>query len=87
MSFRIIAEGGCSLYRTAEVQRRTSFWLAETYPCVKIKGKYCKGSWGLQELADGRNYRVDVIVQWKQAYNPPKEKPKGGFSFMKNKKE
>ena len=79
------AEGGCSLYRTAEVQRRTSFWLAETYPCVKIKGKYCKGSWGLQELADGRNYRVDVIVQWKQAYKPILEKPKGGFSFMKKK--
>jgi len=77
------AEGGCSLYRTSEVQKKTSFWLAETYPSVKVKGKYCKGSWGLQELKDGRNYRVDVIVQWKQAYKPKKEKAKMNFSFLK----
>lgn len=79
------AAGGCSLYRTAEVQRKSSLWMAENHPSVKIKGKYCKGSWGLQELADGRNYRVDVIVQWKQAYKPILEKPKGNFSFMKRK--
>jgi hypothetical protein len=79
------AEGGCSLYRTAEVQRKTSFWLAENHNSVSVKGKYTKGAWGLQELADGRNFRVDVIVQWKQAYKPVFEKPKGGFSFMKKK--
>ena len=77
------SEGGCSLYRTAEVQRRTSLWLAENHPSVKIRGKYCKGSWGLQELADGRNYRVDVTVGWKQAYKPKREKPKMLFNFMK----
>lgn len=77
------AAGGCSLYRTAEVQKRTSFWLAENHPSVKVKGKYTKGAWGLQELADGRNYRVDVIVQWKQAYKPRVEKAKMNFGFMK----
>lgn len=79
------AEGGCSLYRTAEVQRKTSFWLAENHNSVSVKGKYTKGAWGLQELADGRNFRVDVIVQWKQAYKPILKKPKGGFYFMKKK--
>ena len=79
------AAGGCSAYRTAEVQRRTSMWMVENHPECKLKGKYCKGSWGLQELADGRNYRVDLIVQWKQAYKPRRERPVGGFSFMKKK--
>lgn len=79
------AAGGCSIYRNAEVQRRTSMWMVENHPECKLKGKYCKGSWGLQELADGRNYRVDLIVQWKQAYKPKRERPVGGFSFMKKK--
>lgn len=80
------AEGGCSLYRDAAVQRKTALWMAENHPEVKIRGKYSKGSWGLQELADGRNFRVDINVQWKQAYKPRIEnKPKMGFSFMKKK--
>lgn len=80
------ADGGCSLYRTAEIQKTSSFWLSENHPSVKIKGKYSKGSWGLQELADGRNYRVDVLVGWKSAFKPRKEKVKSsGFNFMKKK--
>ncbi len=79
------ADGGCSEYRTAEVQKKTSFWMAENHPEVSVKGKYSKGAWGLQELKDGRNYRVDVIVGWKKAYKPKKKRATtGGLnSFFK----
>lgn len=77
------ADGGCSLYRTAEVQKRTSMWMAENHPEVSVKVKYSKGSWGLQELKDGRNVRVDVLVQWKKAYKPKKDRVKAQFNFLK----
>lgn len=76
------AEGGCSTYRNSEVQKKTSFWMAENHPEVKVKGKYSKGSWGLQELKDGRNYRVDVIVGWKKAYKPKKIRKSGGLNKL-----
>jgi hypothetical protein len=79
------ADGGCSEYRTAEVQKKTSFWMAENHPEVTVRGKFSKGSWGLQKLKDGRNYRVDVIVGWRKAYKPKKKRTTtGGLnSFFK----
>jgi cystathionine beta-lyase family protein involved in aluminum resistance len=48
---------------------------------IMVDNCYCEFV-GLKEPLE---IGVDVIVGWKQAYNPPKEKPKGGFSFMKKK--
>lgn len=55
-------EGGCSTYRTLEVQADAAFALASKYPSfVKTTTKVTKGAWGGGE-------RIDVTVQWKKAY-------------------
>lgn len=70
------AEGGCSLYRTSDVQRKTSFWMTENHPEVSVKAKK-SGNWkGFGE------YRVDMIVQWKKAFKDKtiqKVKPSSPF--------
>lgn len=54
------APGGCSAYRTAEVQTESAHLLASRHPgFVKVVKK--KG-W------QGQGERTDVIIQWKQAY-------------------
>jgi hypothetical protein len=56
------AKGGCSTYRTAEVQREGALRLAELHaPFVKVVEKESK-SWG-----NGLEKRTDVRVQWKKA--------------------
>jgi hypothetical protein len=54
------AEGGCSLYRTDEVQKRGALLLAEKYPRY-VKAVEKKG-WKNMES------RLDVRVQWLKAY-------------------
>lgn len=78
------AEGGCSLFRTNEVQRKASFWMADNHPEVKVKVKSSHNWEGL----DGQgkeNLRVDMTVQWKQAYKPKKVRQEGGLSRILNK--
>jgi hypothetical protein len=54
--------GGCSHYRTPEVQTASAYRLAELHPgIVKVVKKKTKTSWGGEE-------RTDVIVSWKKAY-------------------
>lgn len=54
--------GGCSTYRTLEVQADAARALAAKYPeFVKAVTKTTKGSWGGGE-------RVDVNIQWKKAF-------------------
>lgn len=56
------ADGGCSSYRSAEVQREGALRLAELHsPFVKVVEKESK-SWG-----NGLEKRTDVRVQWKKA--------------------
>lgn len=55
-------EGGCSLFRTEEVQTEAANMLAELHPgFVKVVQKHTKTAWGGKE-------RTDVIIQWKKAY-------------------
>lgn len=62
--------GGCSAYRTFDVQKKTAFWMAKTHPEVAVKVKSSKTSWNLKKNVDGTSDRVDMIIQWKQAYKP-----------------
>ncbi len=54
--------GGCSTYRTPEIQEQAAMGLAELHPgFVTVVTKKTKTSWGGKE-------RKDVRVQWKQAF-------------------
>ena len=54
--------GGCSTYRTPEIQAEAAHKLHEHHrPFVKVVKKTTKTAWGGGE-------RTDVIVQWKKAY-------------------
>ena len=53
--------GGCSVYRTLEVQRTASYILAGKFPdFVSVVEKETKTAWGGQ-------VRTDVRIQWKKA--------------------
>jgi hypothetical protein len=56
------APGGCSTYRTMEVQKRGALGLKALHPeFVTVVVKQTKTAWGGQE-------RTDVRIQWKKAY-------------------
>ncbi len=56
------SSGGCSTYRTQEMQAEGAKRLASLHsPFVRVTTKKTKTAWGWGE-------RQDVIVQWKQAY-------------------
>lgn len=60
------AEGGCSTYRTAEVNRRAALWLMQQHPtAVSLTTK--RGWQGMER-------RTDVHVEWQKAYQPKREK-------------
>lgn len=66
------ATGGCSTYRTPELQTAEANKLAARHPgFVKVVQKTTKGAWG-------GGTRTDVMVQWKQAR-------KAGFQYDKRK--
>lgn len=77
------AEGGCSLYRTAEVQKKTSFWMADNHPEVDIRVKSSK-NWKMKGKG-AANTRVDMVVGWRKAYKPKKVRATGGFNSLFNK--
>ena len=55
------APGGCSTFRTLDLQAANAHRLAARHPgFVKVVQKKTKTAWGGQE-------RTDVVVQWKQA--------------------
>jgi len=57
------APGGCSTYRTAQVQTDSAHLLARLHaPYVRVVEKQTKTAWG-------GNTRTDVVVQWKKARN------------------
>lgn len=56
------AKGGCSHFRTIELHNENAKKLAELHsPFVKVVEKQTKGAWGGQA-------RLDVMVQWKKAF-------------------
>jgi len=61
--------GGCSTYRTKELQEQCSNRLAELHPkFVRVCEKKTKGAW--KNEFDG--VRIDVRVAWKKAYTSSK---------------
>jgi hypothetical protein len=61
--------GGCSQYRTEEVQATGARMLAKFWPdYVKVVTKQPKTAW------DGKP-RTDVVIQWKKCYNDSPNKP------------
>jgi hypothetical protein len=55
------ADGGCSTYRTPELQAQAARLLAELHaPYVKVVEKETKTAWG-------GGTRTDVMIQWKRA--------------------
>jgi len=68
------AEGGVSTYRTPELLRKVSMWMADNHPEVNPVSKKSKGWDGFSE------YRTDMIVQWKEAYKPKKVRGTGGLA-------
>lgn len=69
--------GGCSQYRTAEVQKRSAEHLAKTFPgLVSVVQKKTKHAWeGMPRAEDGLVVRYDVMVQWKKAYAQSQRTP------------
>ena len=56
------AKGGCSHFRTLELHNENAVKLARLHdPFVKVVSKQTKGAWG-------GNPRLDVMVQWKKAF-------------------
>lgn len=56
--------GGCSTYRTAEVQKEAAHKLKELHPdFVRVVEKKSKSVW------KGMEIRTDVVVSWKKAYD------------------
>ena len=61
--------GGCSVYRTQEIQARSAARLKELHPnFVKIVSRTTKTAWG-------GTTRMDVKVYWKKAYNSSARNP------------
>ncbi len=57
------ADGGCSLYRTPELQRKCALALKDKYPdFVTVVEKTSKSGW------KGLETRTDVRMQWKKAF-------------------
>lgn len=79
------APGGCSVYRTAETTKKVSEWMAANHPEVTVKAKQTKTKWGLKELKNGMNLRIDFNVAWKDAYKP-KTRQAGGLNTLFKKK-
>ena len=80
------ADGGCSLYRTAEVQQRTTNWMILNHEEATIKPKSSK-NWKNLEGKGVKNVRVDMIISWKKAYKPIKKRKSGGLNILLGKKK
>ena len=63
------AKGGCSIYRTKEIQSNAAYELKKLHPnFVKIKIKNSKSIWN----GINNNQRIDVNISWKKAYSEKK---------------
>jgi len=60
--------GGCSHYRTQEVQEESARKLAELHPGLVSVVKKAAKNWGWAE-------RTDVTVGWKKAFRAPYKNP------------
>jgi len=71
------AKGGCSAFRTPELQERCSNNLKAAFPdFVNVVTKKKKTGW------EGMKERVDVIIQWKKAFEYGKSKKGASNSVL-----
>ena len=65
-------KGGCSLYRTPDVQQESAFFVQEHFPdIIKVSRKITKGTWsGFDKNQAGENVRTDMTIQWAKAFKP-----------------
>lgn len=62
------APGGCSIYRTPELQKETAEYLAKKFPgIVSVVEKETKTGWEGMQNRDGKTVRHDVRIAWKKA--------------------
>lgn len=75
--------GGCSTYRTSEMQKEAAIALSKLHPgIVKIKAKKGKEEWGgINSL-----YRTDVNILWKKAFKEKERKGSMDWLFSGGKK-
>lgn len=77
------SEGGCSSYRSPELMKKVALWMADNHPEIQVKIKSSK-SWKNFKGTGADNKRYDMVVQWKKAYRPPRQK--GGLAAMLKKR-
>jgi len=81
------AEGGCSEYRTLEVQNRTAEWMNEHHKEVTLKAKESANWKGMEDGMKGNKiFRNDMIIGWKKAYKPIKKRVDNGWGAKFSKK-
>lgn len=67
------AAGGCSEYRTSEMQERVSREIHKRFPkYVRVTEKKLKHGWG-----DIGKFRYDLTIQWKKILTDAQERAKG----------
>lgn len=67
------AAGGCSKYRTSEMQERVSREIHNRFPkYVRVTEKKLKHGWG-----DIGKFRYDLTIQWKKILTDAQERAKG----------
>jgi len=82
------AEGGVSRYRTADVMKKSSNFLAkEHFPFVTVIEKHSSPTktcpWkGFPRDRNGKAVRTEVMVQWKKAYVQGLKRHKGISTFL-----
>jgi len=63
------ADGGCSLYRTSQMQKESAILLAQEFPkYVRVVEKVSSKPW---KGFDSKT-RTDVVIQWKRIFNTMK---------------
>lgn len=72
--------GGCSIYRTSQLQKECALKLSKLHPgVVRVVEKTSKQRWEGMESSK----RTDVVIQWKKAYKPQLNKNEGISRFIK----
>lgn len=73
--------GGCSEYRTFEVQKKSAYWLSLNHPkVVETVQKKTSGSWnGFKKDSSGNNTRVDVRISWSKAFKQKRRSTNKGI--------
>ena len=74
------ADGGCSLYRTSQMQKESAILLAQEFPkYVRVVKKESSKLW----KGFDSKIRTDVVIQWKKIFNTARRLEGGIRSWLK----